>query len=107
MLDSKASNFFDEDFIKRNNISLVKKTKLIHLKIIYGYSLSFRNVVYKIIFIKITNNKHNRFFIFNIIKILSYLVILDKSWLNRYNPWIDWISYNLDFFQSIIKNFVN
>lgn len=39
----------DEDFVKKQEISLVKKTKLVHIKVIDIYLLSSRDVIHEII----------------------------------------------------------
>ena len=89
-LDSRASPcFLDEEFLKRHNISLVKKTKFVHVEIIDGYLLSSRDVTCEILLIEVAINGHSSFVIFNIIRSLSNLVILSLSWVKKYNPHID------------------
>lgn len=48
LLDWRASTcFINKEFVKKQEISLVKKTKSIHVEVIEGRSLSFGDVIYE------------------------------------------------------------
>lgn len=65
--------------------------------------MSFEDVTHETILIKVATSDNNILVIFNVIKSLSYPIILGLLWLKRYNPQIDWIFCNLDFFHSLVQ----
>ena len=90
LLDSGASAcFIDEDFVKNQKITLVKKTKPVHVEVIDGRSLVLGDVTHETVLLDILIKDHNSIVTFNVIKSPSNPVILRLSWLERYNPQID------------------
>lgn len=87
-----------KELLESYNIFLIKKIKSICVEVIDGHVLFFGNVIHKTLFIEVAKNGHSKLEIFNINRFLFNLVILGLWWLKKYNPWIDWNSYSLDFF---------
>jgi hypothetical protein len=93
LLDSGASTFFlNEEFTRNHKIHVVKKLSLVHVEIIDGEPLSSRDVTHETILLEVRFGKHSNSIVFNIIRTPSAPVILGLSWLERYNPQIDWKS---------------
>lgn len=91
LIDSRSSAcFLDEEFAKCHNIPLVRKLKLVHLEVIDGRPLLSSSVTHESYPIEVTFKDHSSYIIFNIIKTPSNPVILGLSWLEKYNPTIDW-----------------
>lgn len=91
LLDSGASAcFIDEDFAKLHNFPLVKKLTPVHVEVIDGRPLSSGNITYETKPLKICLENHRSNIVFNVIKTPSCPVILGLSWLDKYNPSIDW-----------------
>ena len=90
LLDSGASAcFIDEDFVKKQEISLVKKSKSVHVEVIDGRQLSSGDVTHEIVPLEVIIKDHISIVIFNVIRSPSNLVILGLSWLEKYNLYID------------------
>jgi len=108
LLDSGASAcFIDEDFVKNQKITLVKKTKPVHVEVIDGRSLISGDITHETIPLDIVIKDHTSIVTFNVIKSPSNPIILELSWLEKYNPQIDWKSRNLDFSSSSIQNSIS
>jgi len=91
LLDSGASAcFLDEEFAKLHKFSLVKKPKPVHVEVIDGRPLSSGDVTHETKPLKVRLENHESSIVFNIIKTPSCPVILGLSWLDKYNPLIDW-----------------
>ena len=98
LLDSGVSAcFLDEEFAKLQKIPLVRKAKLVHVEVIDERPLSSGSVTHETIPLEVTFQNHSSQIIFNIIKTPSNPVILGLSWLERYNPSIDWKSRTMTF----------
>jgi hypothetical protein len=104
LLDSGASAcFIDEEFTKLHNIPLVKKPKPVHVEVIDGRPLSSGNVIHETKPLKIRLENHESNIVFNVIKTPSCPVILGLSWLDRYNPLIDWKLRKVTFSTNSLK----
>jgi len=98
LLDSGASAcFIDEDFAKLHNFPLVKKLKSVHVEVIDGRPLSSGDVTHETKPLKVHLENHGSNIVFNVIKTPSCPVILGLSWLDRYNPSIDWMLRKVTF----------
>jgi hypothetical protein len=69
----------------------------VHVEVIEGQLLSSRNATHKTAPLEVKFDNHSSSIVFNIIKIPSAPVIFGFSWLERYNPQIDWKSWNIEF----------
>jgi len=67
-------------------ISLVTKSYPIYVEVIDGQLLAFRHAANEIIPLEIELEGHNNFFVFNVIKIPTSLVILRLSWFKNITP---------------------
>jgi hypothetical protein len=59
--------------------------------------LSSGDVTYETALLEVKFGNHSSSIVYNIIRTPSAPVILRLSWLERYNPYIDWKSQNLEF----------
>jgi hypothetical protein len=69
----------------------------VHLEVIDGRPLSSRDVTHESIPLEVKFGNHCSSIVFNIIRTPSAPVILGLSWLERYNPQINWKSRNIEF----------
>ena len=91
LLDSEASAcFIDKDFAERHKLPLVTKKWPVSVEVIDGRPLVSGDVTQETKALDIYIDKHRSTVVFNVIKSPTNLVILDLSWLDRYNPDIDW-----------------
>jgi len=105
LLDSGASAcFLDENFANRHKIRLVRKSKPIHVEVIDGRPLLSSSVTHKTEPIEVAFKDHSSRIIFNIIKTPSNTVILGLSWLEQYNPSIDWKLRTMTFLKKQSKS---
>jgi hypothetical protein len=107
LLDFGAfSCFLDEEFTRLHKILIVKKLNYVHVEVINGRPLSSGDVTHKTAPLEVKFGNYSSFIIFNIIKIPSAPIILEFSWLERYNPHIVWKSRNIEFpiIPSLIKH---
>jgi hypothetical protein len=65
-----------------------------HVEVIDRRSLFIGDITHETTLLEVKFGNHSSSIIFNIIRIPSTLVILGLSWLERYNPQIDWKSRN-------------
>jgi hypothetical protein len=93
LLDSEAfACLLDEEFTRLHMNHIVKKLNLMHVEIIDGQPLSSRDVTHKIAPLEVKIGNYYSSIVFNIIRTPSTPAILKLSWLERYNPQIDWKS---------------
>jgi hypothetical protein len=98
LLDSGASAcFLDEEFMRLHKIPTTKKLSSVHVEVIDGRPLSSGDVTHETAPLKVKFGNHSSSIIFNIIRTPSVPIILGLSWLERYNPHIDWKSWNIEF----------
>jgi len=98
LLDSGASAcFIDEEFTKRHKIPLVKKPTPVHVEAIDGRALSSGDVTHETKPLEVLFEGHRSTIIFNVIKTPSNPLIVGLSWLEKYNPVVDWKSQSLSF----------
>lgn len=98
LLDSGASAcFIDKDFAERHKLPLVTKKIPVPVEVIDGRPLISGDVVQETKPLSISLEGHQSSVIFNVIKSPSSSVILGLSWLDRYNPDIDWNTRKLTF----------
>ena len=98
LLESRAlACFLNEEFVKSRKIPLVEKPKPVHVEVIDGRPLSSGDVTHETRPIKVTIDDHDSYIAFNIIRSPSNPVILGLSWLEKYNPRIDWNLRKLGF----------
>jgi hypothetical protein len=104
LLDSEASAcFIDKDFVNCYKLSMVTKKHPIPLEIIDGRPLVSRHVIHETAPIDIVKEGHYSIIAFNIIKSPSNPVVIGLSWLNKYNPAIDWKIQRLIFQPRIVS----
>jgi hypothetical protein len=87
----------DEEFIRLHKIPIVKKLSPVHVEVINEQSLSSVNVIHETILLEVKFGSHSNSIIFTIIRTPSDPIILGLSWLERYNPQIEWKSKNIEF----------
>ena len=98
LLDSGASAcFLDEDFVQRHKFSLVQKSSPNPVEVINGRPLSSEDVTYETTPIDLVIHNHHSSVAFNVIRTPSNPVIIGLSWLEMFNPRIDWKSQSLTF----------
>ena len=98
LIDSGASAcFIDKSFAKQNKITLVQKSKAIPVEAIDGRPLSSGDIIEETTPLATSIENHTNRISYNIIHSPSTLVILDLSWLERFNPNIDWSNRNIIF----------
>ena len=91
LLDSGASAcFLDEEFVKSHKFPLVQKSQPVHVEVIDGRLLSSGSVTHETMPLEVTFEGHSSQIIFNVIRTPSNPVILGLSWLEKYNPSVDW-----------------
>ena len=98
LIDSGASTcFIDKSFAKQNKITLVRKSKAVPVEAIDGRPLSFGDIIEETTLLAISIENHTSHISYNIIHSPSTPIILGLSWLERFNPNIDWSNYNIIF----------
>jgi hypothetical protein len=91
LLDSGASVcFMDKEFVDRYKLPLVTKKHHIPVEVIDGRPLIAWDVTCETTPLDIIIEGHHSIIAFNIIKSPSNPVVLGLSWLDKYNPTIDW-----------------
>ena len=98
LLDSGASAcFIDKDFAERYKLPLVTKKCPVSVEVIDGRPLVSGDVTQETKALDLYIDQHQSTVVFNVIKSPSNPVILGLSWLDRYNPDIDWKGRKLEF----------
>ena len=98
LLDSGASAcFIDKDFADRHKLPLVTKKWPISVEVIDGRPLVLGDVTQETKALDIYIDQHRSTVVFNVIKSPSNPVISGLSWLDRYNPDIDWKKRKIEF----------
>jgi hypothetical protein len=98
LLDSGASAYFlDEEFTRFHKIPIVKKLSPLHVEVIDSRPFSSREIIHETALLEVKFENHSSSIVFNIFRTPSAPVILGFSWLERYNPHIDWKSRNIEF----------
>jgi len=91
LLDSGASAcFIEKDFAECHKLPLVTKKCPVSVEVIDGRPLVSGDVTQETKALDIYIDKHQSTVVFSVIKSPSNPVILGLSWLDRYNPDIDW-----------------
>jgi hypothetical protein len=83
--------------MRLHKIPTTKKLSSVHVEVIDGRPLSSGDVTHETAPLKVKFGNHSSSIIFNIIRTPSVPIILGLSWLERYNPHIDWKSWNIEF----------
>ena len=98
LLDSRAlACFIDKDFAERHKLPLVTKKWPVSVEVIDGRPLVFGDVTQETKALDIYIDQHRSTVVLNVIKSPSNPVILGLSWLDRYNPDIDWKKRRIEF----------
>jgi hypothetical protein len=98
LLDSGTSTcFMDKDFVNHHRLLLVTKKHPIPVEVIDGRPLISGAVTHEIAPLDVVIKGHHSIIAFNIIKSPSNPVVLDLSWLDKYNSAIDWKTRRLTF----------
>jgi len=98
LIDSGALVYFiDELFAKLHRIPLIQKTVVMHVEVIDGRPLSSGNVTHETIPLKTVSKDHINHIIYNVIHSPSSPINLGLSWLEKYNPQIDWLDRTITF----------
>ena len=101
LLDSGAlACFIDKDFAEYHKLFLVTKKIPIHVEVIDGRFVISGDVVQETKPLSISLENHQSSIVFNVIKSPSSSIILDLSWLDRYNPDINLNTSKLTFQSS-------
>ena len=93
--------FMDTNFVDCHKLPFIIKKHPIPIEVIDGRSLVSGNVTYETIPLDIVIKGHHSIIVFNVIKSPSKQVVLGLSWLNKYNPAIDWKTQRLTFSQIL------
>ncbi len=108
LLDSGASAcFMDKDFAKKHSLPLVAKKTPVHVEVIDGRPLISGDVTEETKPLDAFVENHQSTIIFNVIQSPSNPVVLGLSWLDRYNPSIDWNTRKLKFQSNILDSSSN
>ena len=98
LLDSEASAcFINKDFAECHKLPLVTKKWPVSVEVIDGRPLVFGDVTQETKALDIYIDQHRSTVVLNVIKSPSNPVILGLSWLDRYNPDIDWKKRRIEF----------
>ena len=98
LLDSGASAcFIDKDFAERHKLPLVTKKYPVSVEVIDGRPLVSGDVTQETKPLVVCIKQVQSTIVFNVIKSPSNPIILGLSWLDRYNPDIDWKNRKLEF----------
>lgn len=98
LLDSGASAcFIDKDFAEKYKLPLVCKKCPVKVEVIDGRPLLSGDVIQETKPLDVHIADHISSIIFNVIKSPSNPVVLGLSWLDKYNPSIDWNTRKLTF----------
>lgn len=100
LLDSGASAcFMDKRFAELNKILLVRKKIPVHCEVIDGRPIASGDITHETIPLKVMINGYHHTVVFNIIGLgkTSEPIILGYSWLEKYNPKIDWSTRQVEF----------
>ena len=87
-MDSGASeNFISEHLVQENDLKVVKSQDKMQVQLADGSTRASNRLVQgaQVIF-----EEHAEFLDFRVMKLPKYDAILGKSWLDRWNPDIDW-----------------
>jgi hypothetical protein len=102
LLDSEAFVcFIDKDFADCHKLPLVTKKHPIPIEVIDERPLVSGDVIYESTPLNIILEWHYSIIAFNVIKLPSNPIILGLSWLDKYNPAIDWKTWRLAFQPNI------
>jgi hypothetical protein len=102
LLNSEASAcFMDKDFVDCHKLPLVSKKHPIPIEVIYGRPLVSGHVTHETTPLNIVIEGYHSIIAFNIIKSPSNPIVLGHSWLDKYNPAINWKTQRLTFRPSI------
>ena len=82
---------------------LVAKTCPVCVEVIDGISLASRDTIHKTQFLDLFIHGHSSTVIFNVIQSPSNPIILSLSWLDRYNPQVDWSNQKIKFQSNHLK----
>jgi hypothetical protein len=93
----------DKDFVDRHKLSLVTKKHLIPVEVIDGRSLISGDITHETTPLGLVIEGHHSIIVVNIIKSPSNPLVLGLSWLDKYNPVIDWNARRLTFQPSIVS----
>jgi hypothetical protein len=95
LLDSGASAcFMDMTFAKLHKITLQQKLNHVQAEVIDGRPIV---VAYETVPVDVAMEGHNSRIMFNIIDSPSHPIVFGISWLEKYNPDIDWFSRTISF----------
>ena len=89
--------------MKCYKLLLVTKKCLVFVEIIDGTSLASGDVIHETQSLDIYIHGHRSTVIFNVIQSPSNLIILGLSWLDRYNPQVDWSNRKVKFQSNNLK----
>lgn len=104
LLDSGASAcFLDEEFVRHHKIRLIPKPTPVHVEVIDGRPLSSGSVTHESEPMEVAFNGHSSYVVFNIIRTPSNPVILGLSWLEKFNPSIDWKLRRITFQKNPVR----
>ena len=88
LVDSGASgNFISEHLVNEHGLQVVKSHDKMQVHLADGSTRASNRLVQEA---QVTFNEHAEFLDFRVMKLPKYDAILGKSWLDRWNPDIDW-----------------
>jgi hypothetical protein len=103
LLDSGTfACFIDKSFAKRHRFPLVLKKYPVLVEVIDGRPLASEDIIGETIPLEIVLNIYRSKVVFNVIKSPSNPIVLGLSWLEEYNPDINWKTRKLAFQSSNI-----
>ena len=95
-------NIIFESYVKKFNVSLVRKTKLYYMRTINKNQIT--KVQYEIKSLWIRNNEHKERIIFDVMK-TQRNIYLDIFWLNKWNSKIEWTSMRVKIESHLLSIF--
>jgi len=101
LLDSKVSTcILDEGFVQQHDFLLIQKSILIPIEVIDGKPLALGDIMHEIVPLELMTTNHLSKIAFNVIKFVTKPIILGLSWLEKFNPQINWKTRKIDFLLS-------
>ena len=103
LIDSSVTrNIIFESYVKKFNVSLIKKTKFYYMRTINKNQTT--KVQYEIKSLWIRNNEHKERIIFDVIK-TQRDIYLDIFWLNKWNSKIEWATMRVKIENHLLNVF--
>jgi hypothetical protein len=103
MLDSRVnSNFIEQEFIRKHNIPLTKKTMKVPLQVIDGTLIALKGISHHTSPSELFLGAHIERISLDVILLSDYDVMLSILWLKEHNPKVNWAQQMLKLGKRLI-----